>query len=34
MPRGWTTAIARVEERQLQLRIEANPSDLALWIAP
>jgi hypothetical protein len=31
MPRGWTAAAARLEERRLQLQIEANPSDLALW---
>jgi hypothetical protein len=31
MPQGWMAAAARLEERRLQLEIEANPNDIALW---
>ena len=31
IPQRWMAATARLEERRLQLEIEANPNDLALW---
>jgi hypothetical protein len=31
MPDDWSAAARRLEERRLQLQLEANPANLALW---